>query len=434
MDDMPKVIAFILLALLLPSLASAEERLERFPAPDFRNGYKMPQTVTPPTPWQGWQIVDVAALAGALALSAVFVAKRRSRRWIFALSVGSLLYFGFWRKGCICPVGSIQNVAWAAGGHGYVLPWAVALFFMLPLLFTLYYGRVFCSGVCPLGAIQDLVLFKPIHIPQWLESPLGLAAWAYLGLAVLFAACGSEFFICKYDPFVGFFRMSGPASMILAGGIILGACLFVGRVYCRFLCPYSVLLRLLAPFARRPVSITPTGCIDCRLCEESCPFNAIRVPSAKPKAGKTPSASQRLGWALSAPALMIVFALLGYLGRGALARTDFTVRLAEQVWQEEKTGVRNTTDQTKAFRRTGQTISQLYASAATLQHRFAIGAPIFGAWMGLAIASKILGPMTHRRRTGYTADASACVACARCFAACPAQVKSDQPIEELAAV
>jgi hypothetical protein len=49
------------------------------------------------------------------------------------------------------------------------------------------------------------VLIRPVAVPGWLESGLRLFAYAYLGAAVLFAATGSAFIICRYDPFVGFF-------------------------------------------------------------------------------------------------------------------------------------------------------------------------------------------------------------------------------------
>src|SRR5579862_2228904 len=124
--------------------------VERFPAPDFHNGYVMPRTQVSALPSAFWQGVDIAALALALGLAAWIVLKKRSRKWVVGLTVASVLYFGFWRKGCVCPVGSIQNVAFAIGGHGYALPWVVAAYFVLPLLFALFYGRVFCSGVCPL--------------------------------------------------------------------------------------------------------------------------------------------------------------------------------------------------------------------------------------------------------------------------------------------
>jgi polyferredoxin len=421
---MRRSIAYSLIAIfMLAAPALGVERTERFPAPDFHKGYTLPVTQTAPAQSVAWQWVDVGALFVALAVMTWAVLYKRSRGWVLGISVFSLLYFGFWRKGCICPVGSVQNVAFAAGGHGYALPLPVAAFFLMPLLFALFRGRIFCSGVCPLGAIQDLVLYKPIHVPPWVEVGLGLFAWVYLGLAVLFAAIGSDFVICRYDPFVGFFRLSGPAHMILIGGILLALSMFVGRAYCRFLCPYSVLLRLLSPFAKKQVSITPTRCTGCRLCERSCPFGAIRYPSSRHHTIRF--AGRRRGVLLTAaivPASILVMAGAGYLASSAMARLDFTVRLASHVREEQARQLRATTDETKAFSGTGQMPEQLYATTAQIEHRFAIGTPIFGAWMGLAVGGKLLGLALRRRRNDYTADPSACLACARCFASCPAEV------------
>jgi NosR/NirI family nitrous oxide reductase transcriptional regulator len=406
--------------------------VERFPAPDFHNGYALPKTQTSPVPSAVWQAVDILVLAAALSLAAWFVIGKRSRKWVIGLTVASVLYFGFWRTGCVCPVGSIQNVAFAAGGHGYALPWVVAAYFLLPLLFALFYGRVFCSGVCPLGAVQDLVLFKPLPVPRWVEEPLGMLAWAYLGLAVLMAAVGSDFVICRYDPFVSFFRMSGPTHMLVIGGLLLVASMFVGRVYCRFLCPYSVLLRMLSPFSRRQVSITPTHCTNCRLCETACPFGAIRVPS---KVRDHPSRWPAL---VGAPAVAGAFALFGFLASGAMARVDFTVRLADAVRQEQVSGIANPGEEMRAFRGSGRQAEQLFESAALIRHRFDLGTPIFGAWLGLVVASRMFAG--GKKREHYRADPAACVACTRCFAWCPAQVGSQlkpAPAEleaELAAV
>lgn len=143
------------------------------------------------------------------------VFKARSRKGLFILSIFSLAYFGFYRTGCICPVGSTQNVM-----AGIFLPdvgvsVAVLSFFVMPLLFSLFFGRVFCASVCPLGAMQELVAIAPIHIAR--DRTLGLGRYVYLGLAVLGVATGSGFFICRYDPFVGIYRLGHSYGMIMAG-------------------------------------------------------------------------------------------------------------------------------------------------------------------------------------------------------------------------
>jgi len=63
-------------------------------------------------------------------------------------------------QGCVCPIGSIQNVTLAMTDHSYILPLTVLIFFLAPLVFTLLFGRTFCAGVCPFGALQDMVSFK----------------------------------------------------------------------------------------------------------------------------------------------------------------------------------------------------------------------------------------------------------------------------------
>ena len=116
------------------------------------------------------QYLDVAVLGASLALGSWLVYKRRSRKGLMALSIFSVLYFGFWRKGCVCSIGSLQNVALALCDRGYAVPVGVLAFFVLPLAFALFAGRTFCAGVCPHGALQDLVLLKPVKVPVGLEA------------------------------------------------------------------------------------------------------------------------------------------------------------------------------------------------------------------------------------------------------------------------
>jgi ferredoxin len=416
---MRRLFLSISLLLLWPTSLPAQEE---FPAPEFRSGYQMPQLVTSRPFSAAWAHIDIALLVVALGLAAWLVFKKRSRRGLVMLTVASLIYFGFFRKGCVCPIGAIQNVALAAGGHGYALPLVVAAFFILPLVFTLFFGRVFCSSVCPLGAIQDVVLWRPVHLPAWLDQALGLFAYVYLGLAVLLAWLNSDFLICRYDPFIGFFRLSGPAHMLFLGAVLLLISMFVGRVYCRFICPYSVLLRILSPFSKRRVSITPEECVDCRLCEKACPFGAIRYPSVPEPPRHQDAGRKQLRLALlSLPILVAVFAWIGHRSSAALSRLDFTVRLADRIWQEDNHKVEGTTDESAAFRDLAQPAQPLYQRAAEIQHRFAIGSTILGVWIALVVALKLIALIIRRRRTGYTADPANCVACARCYLSCPVE-------------
>ncbi|HTS30313.1 MAG TPA: 4Fe-4S binding protein [Bryobacteraceae bacterium] len=241
-------------------------------------GYKTP-AVQKPLPRNYWfQVFDVVLLAAAMGVSVWLVIRRRSRRWLVGLAIFSLAYFGFYREGCVCPIGSIQNVTVALTDPRYSIPIVVVATFFLPLFVALFFGRAFCGGVCALGAIQEMVVLKPVEVPRRIDRALGWLRYIYLLLAIFFAlkpAIGRDFIICRFDPFVGLFRKTGPPHMLMIGGAFLVAGMFIGRPYCRYLCPYGVLLNWCSRLARHAVSITPDRELDCGLCNQACPYGAI---------------------------------------------------------------------------------------------------------------------------------------------------------------
>jgi len=412
-------IAVLLLLLCLSAFAE-----QRFPPPDFvETSHQLPATAAPAARGVYYQYLDVAVLGAALGAATWLVAGRRSRRGVVALSMFSLAYFGFYRKGCVCAIGSLQNVAQALGDSGYAVPVGVLAFFVLPLAFALFAGRTFCAAVCPHGALQDLVLLKPVKLPSWLDHGLGLLPFVYLGAGVLFAATGSAFLICEYDPFIPVFRMSGRVLMVLAGAGLLVLAVFVGRPYCRFLCPYGALLKLAGSVAKWRLRVTPSLCTQCRLCEASCPFGAMRQPeSGKPGPTLLAAARRRLVW------LLILLPLLvgagGWLGGRFSAPASLLnqdVSLAERFVREgdtpPKTGAPTSGD--LALERARQNPKDLLAEAAAIKHKFRLGGWLFGAWVGLVIGAKLISLSVFRQRTDYEPDRGACLSCARCLEYCP---------------
>jgi ferredoxin len=412
----------ILCLLALP--AGAAFGAERFPPPEFDSGYTMPETTTPPPRSHAWEIADAAVLVAGLSLATWLVLVRRSRRGVAWLTVGGLVYFGFYREGCVCPVGATQNVVLALFDSSYGLPAVVLFFFVLPLAFALFAGRSFCAGVCPLGALQDVVLLRPVGLPEWLERSLRLLAYVYLGLSVYFAANGAAFVICRYDPFVGFFRLSAGLDMLLLGASLLLIGVFVARPYCRFLCPYGVLLNLASRLSRWRVRITPGECVQCRLCEKSCPLGAIDPPVPRRDARARRAATRRLLALFAlAPAIVLAAAFLVSRAGRPLSLAHPTVWLAARVAAERDLPDAQASDETVAFRGTGRTESSLAKEARGRQEAFVRGGFWLGGWIGLALVVMLIGASTLPVRRDYEADRGRCLSCARCFPYCPVGVE-----------
>lgn len=408
--------------LMLLAGVDAAFGIERFPPPDFTAGHALPETVVPAPQPRGAAWLDVAALGVGLTVASWLSLKRRSRTGIVILSLVSLAYFGFWRRGCVCAIGSIQNVALGIAEPSYAVPLAVIAFFTLPLVFALIWGRGFCSGVCPHGAIQDLVLVKPLKVPSWLDEVLRVFPWIHLALAVLLAATGSLFIICKFDPFVGIFRMAGPRIMLVSGAGLLVLSMFVGRPYCRYLCPYGALLGVASRFAKWRPTVTPDTCTRCRLCENSCPFGALNPPMpAKQGRERVAGGRQRIVLiALMVPLAALLFGWLG--GKVGIASLPLHPdgRLASLVRMEERGDLTGPPpDQLAAYRQLGDERQEVFAKAVLLESRFLALGRIIGVAFGLVLALKLARIFFPAGSIDYETDRARCVSCARCFSACP---------------
>jgi ferredoxin len=351
------------------------------------------------------------------------VYRSRSRKSLAGLSLFSLGYFGFYKKGCVCAIGSVQNVALALFDSSYAVPVTVLAFFLLPLVASLFFGRTFCAAVCPHGALQDLVLLKPIKLPQWLDQGLSILPFIYLGAGVLFAGTGSAFIFCEYDPFVPVFRMSGRTMMVLAGIALLVLGVFVGRPYCRFLCPYGALLKLGAAVAKRRVRVTPDYCTQCRLCEASCPFGALREPQGpEQELGGLTTARRRLTQLICLmPLLVLAGGLLGDRISIPASALHPVVLLANRFLVEGNSSLKPgpLSPDDLSLERARQNPERLLEQARTIQNKFSTAGRLFGAWIGLVVGIKLVSLSVYRGRTEFEPSPGDCLACARCFELCP---------------
>lgn len=394
----------------------------KFAPPDFETEYAMPYLFTPPPAGRNtwWEAVILFA---ALSVTTWLVFKSRSRRGLFATSVFSLLFFGFYRQGCICPVGSTQNVAAAIFLPDVGISWIVVSFFVMPLLFSLFFGRVFCASVCPLGAMQELVAIAPIRISPALERVLGMGKYIYLGLAILGVATGAGFLICRYDPFVRIYRMDDNFAMLIAAGLILLVGVFIARPYCRFLCPYGVLLGWMSRFSKHHLEIPPSPCVECRLCEDSCPYNAIDMPTPRHLVEPPDKGKKRIrALVFLTPVFILLGALGGYMMYEPLSRMHPTVSLSERIAMEDR-GIITERGDLKAdtFRVEGKTPAQLHEESLAIKDMFKTGSALLGAFLALIISIKLIELSVIKKRTIFEPHKETCFSCGRCYPYCPVE-------------
>ena len=425
-----KIKYLVLLFSLLFVFQSLSLEGQRFPKPEFENGHQQPMVQEPAARALAWEYVDIFVLFASLVLVTWIVLKKRSRRGVVMVSVFSVIYFGFIRQGCVCSVGSVQNVALALFNPGYSIPLSVVVFFTLPLVFSLFFGRTFCAGVCPLGAIQDLVVIKPIELNPWLQKTLGILPFIYLGLGVLYAATASDFVICRYDPFIGIYRLDGTFLMFVLGGLLLAIGVFIARPYCRFLCPYGVLLNWTSRFSKNHMRITPSSCIECSLCEHSCPFGAIEKPVPKNKKLERSTMVKRyLGLIVIIPVLVLAGVWTGRLISENLAMVHPKVRLLSEIRKSNENPEIPLTLNVESFLSSGKSRDQLASEVMDILVVFKNAAMWFGAFIGLVIGFTLASLATFRFRREYEPNRGNCLSCARCMDFCP--VGTDQEIHFL---
>jgi polyferredoxin len=412
---------FLLLQVILITTIAAEAR---FPKPEFTSGYKIPEPLAP-SPYITLLVnvffaFVILILVIVMMLGIRYLYRKRSRAGIIVLALFSLLFFGFFRGGCLCPIGAIQNIAVAIFEPVFSLGWFGILIFFLPILFALFAGRVFCGVACPLGAIQDIINFYPLRLPKWLDRTLRLLPIFYLGFAVYFAVLGIGFIICKYDPFVVFFRFSGDLFIMLAGSLLLLLGVFVCRPYCRFFCPYGVILGWAALLSARRIKITPDECIKCRLCENACPVDAIVIP-------QNHTANEPLRFSISRglrlitilPVVIVISAVIGWCTGPILAQQHSAVKLYQQVTFEINNGIRPQNDATLAFRSSDATLADLQHKNSQIIYSSKIGGLFLGIFLSLMVMLRLFKFSKINYHADYQTDSEYCICCGRCYRYCP---------------
>ena len=193
--------------------------------------------------------------------------------------------------------------------------------FALVLALTLLFGRVYCSMICPLGTLQDIIiriadrLRKPRKVKFKPQKPHDALRYGVLALTIGLFLSGSTLALTLLDPFSNFGRIAGDLlrplyvvahngvgslleamglygpfplawkapplaalafpALFLAGLIWLSA--WHGRLFCNTLCPVGALLGLVSRFALFKIRIPKDACLVCAQCSIYCKAGCIRL-------------------------------------------------------------------------------------------------------------------------------------------------------------
>jgi ferredoxin len=161
----------------------------------------------------------------------------------------------------------------------------------LVLVLSLALGPVFCGWICPFGSLQEWIgkLGKRIwkrrynaFVPPTLDAILRYLRYVILAWVLYMTAMTGLLIFADFDPYYTLFNL-WTGEVALAGVVILLAVLilslFVERPFCKYACPYGAVLGLTNLIRLFPVRRNPATCVDCKLCDRTCPMN-IRVSTS----------------------------------------------------------------------------------------------------------------------------------------------------------
>jgi ferredoxin len=189
--------------------------------------------------------------------------------------------------------------------------------FFVIIILTFFFGRVYCSTICPLGTLQDIISFlsKKIKRKKYFgfSKPHSILRYSILSITLLSVLSGFIIFLNLLDPYSNFGKISSllfkPVLIFINNiaasslenlnlyiiypvefkGIRLFSLIYplifllvvvwlsfnYGRLFCNTICPVGTLLGFISKFSLFKISAESESCRGCRLCERACKAGCI---------------------------------------------------------------------------------------------------------------------------------------------------------------
>jgi transcriptional regulator of nitric oxide reductase len=192
--------------------------------------------------WRTWATAVVILTGLAMGLTPL-----RGRTWFrVAFQVVLIAYLGL-ASGELLSLAMF--VGWAQSGIAWQNATGLALLAAAALLLPIGRGQnVYCSHLCPHGAVQQLLprrwkLRRPL--PRWLVRLLRMIRPLLLGWALLVVLCQWPFSLVDLEPFDAWSWRAAAWPTFAVAIVGLVASLFAPMAYCRYGCPTGAVLEYL---------------------------------------------------------------------------------------------------------------------------------------------------------------------------------------------
>ncbi|MEI6208206.1 MAG: 4Fe-4S binding protein [Desulfuromonadales bacterium] len=184
--------------------------------------------------------------------------------------------------------GLMGTTAWLKGyGINSIHPAAVVVFVTV-LVGALLLRRSFCSWICPIAMVSEILWKSGYRIfrrnpkpPRWLDSIvrglkyLLLVFFLYFIVVAMSPRALQAFILSDYHKIADvrlldfFLHLSPLATGVIL--VLLALSVLLRNPFCRYLCPYGALLGLIAMLSPLRVTRDKDRCISCGICNLVCP-------------------------------------------------------------------------------------------------------------------------------------------------------------------